>query len=62
VSLMAINTGCPNRNCVVRVIYPTKLVLKENDRVAVFGAATLDASGPATQSTLPEIRAHMLLR
>lgn len=62
VLLVSVTAGCPNRSCVVRVIYPSRLELRPGERVAVFGPATLAAAGPTPQSRLPEIRAHMLLR
>jgi hypothetical protein len=62
VSLVSIHTGCPTRTCVLRVVYPTRLELKTNERVAVFGVASLVATGSSPQSTLPEVRAHLLLR
>lgn len=62
VLLVGVTAGCPTRNCMVRVIYPTRLTLKEGERVAVFGAATLATASPAAQTALPEIRAHLLLR
>ncbi len=54
VLLVGVAAGCPNRACVVRVVYPTRLALKEGERVAVFGVATLASAGPTPQSALPE--------
>lgn len=61
VLLVNVNSGCPTRNCILRVVYPMRLTLHPNERIGVFGGATL-APGATGATTLPEVRAELLVR